>query len=411
MSNSPLSLDEARKLEDQYLMTTYARQPVLFVRGEKCRLYDDAGRSYLDFISGIGVNVLGYDHPRVRRVLAEQASLMHTSNLYYHSYQGQLAEKLVKASGLSRAFFCNSGTETAEAALKLSRAWQKRQGRPEKIEFVSMHNSFHGRSMGALSVTAQQKYREPFEPLVPGARFIKAGDHEEARQVIGEKTAAVIVETIQGEGGVRPMPADYLQTLRDACDAADALLIIDEVQCGLGRTGKVFAYQHSAVQADILTVAKPLGLGVPLGAIVVGEKAIEGFRPGDHGTTFGGGPLACRLSLEFFDELNETNLLSHVLETGAYFRSKLEALRESYPDFVRDVRAMGLMVGIELSFPTKNFPARMLERGILMNSTNETTCRFLPPYIITKEDIDAMMTEFEEVLVEEIKALKDGNQS
>ncbi len=403
MSNEGFDLAKVQQLESQYIMPTYARQPVLFVRGEGCTLFDDKGNSYVDFISGIGVNVLGYNHPRIRRVLAEQASLMHTSNLYYHPYQGQLAEKLVQASGLSRVFFCNSGTETAEAALKLSRAWQRRQGREDKYEFISLTNSFHGRSMGALSVTAQAKYREPFEPLVPGVKYIKSGDHEDARAAINERTAAVIVETIQGEGGVRPMPSEYLQTLRDACDAVDALLIIDEVQCGLGRTGKTFAYQHSEVQADILTVAKPLGLGVPLGAIVVNEKAVDGFRPGDHGTTFGGGPLACRMSLEFFEELHENALMQYVSETGAYFRQKLLQLQESYSHVVKEVRVMGLMVGFELTFPTKNFPGKMLQRGFLVNSTNETTVRFLPPYIISKAEIDAMLTALEEVIVEEIK--------
>lgn len=403
MNNEGFDLAKVQQLESQYIMPTYARQPVLFVRGDGCTLFDDKGNRYTDFISGIGVNVLGYDHPRIRRVLAEQASLMHTSNLYYHPYQGQLAEKLVQASGLSRAFFCNSGTETAEAALKLSRAWQRRQGREDKYEFISLTNSFHGRSMGALSVTAQAKYREPFEPLVPGVKHIKSGDHEEARSAINERTAAVIVETIQGEGGVRPMSSEYLQTLRDACDAVDALLIIDEVQCGLGRTGKTFAYQHSNVQADILTVAKPLGLGVPLGAIVVNEKCVDGFRPGDHGTTFGGGPLACHMSLEFFEELHENALMEYVKETGAYFRQKLLQMQESYSHVIKEVRALGLMVGVELTFTAKNFPAKMLQRGFLVNSTNETTVRFLPPYIISKAEIDAMLTELEEVLAEEIK--------
>ena len=403
MNNESFDLANTKRLEDQYIMTTYARQPVLFVRGHGSTLVASDGKSYLDFISGIGVNVLGYDHPRIRRVMSEQASLMHTSNLYYHPYQGLLAEQLANASGLSRAFFCNSGTETAEAALKLARAWQRRQGREDKFEFVSLTGSFHGRSMGSLSVTAQDKYRAPFEPLVPGCKFIPAGDHDAARAAINERTAAVIVETIQGEGGVRPQSPEYLQTLRDACTATDALFIVDEVQCGLGRTGKIFAYQHSEVQADILTVAKPLGLGVPLGAIVVSEKAADGFQPGDHGTTFGGGPLACRLSLEFFEELNENGLLQTVNETGNYFKQKLLRLQELYPDTIKEVRAMGLMIGVELNFPTRNFPTKMLERGFLMNSTNDTTCRFLPPYIIKASEIDSMLTAWEEVLVEEAR--------
>jgi acetylornithine aminotransferase/acetylornithine/N-succinyldiaminopimelate aminotransferase len=405
MTNERFDLNQVQQLEANFVMPTYARQPVLFVGGTGATLFDDKGQAYLDFISGIGVNVLGYDHPRVRRVLNEQAALPHTSNLFYHPYQGQLAKALVEASGLAKVFFCNTGTEATEGALKAARAWQRKRGRENKTEYISLHNSFHGRSMGALSITAQKKYREPFEPLIPGVSFIHANDHEEAKTTINERTAAVIVETIQGEGGIRLLTPEYLQTLRDACDAVDALLIVDEVQCGLGRTGKLFAYQHSDVKPDILTVAKPLGLGVPLGAIVFNEKAADGFKPGDHGSTFGGGPLACRLSLEFMHELNEGNLMARVNETGAYFKQQLQQLQESHPDIIKDVRAIGLMVGAELTFPGKNVPGKMLARGFVMNCTNETTLRFLPPYIIRNDEIDAMLTTLEEVIVEEAKEI------
>jgi acetylornithine/N-succinyldiaminopimelate aminotransferase len=406
MTTERFDLNHIQQLEANYVMPTYARYPVLFVHGEGSTLYDEQGKAYIDFISGIGVNVLGYNHARVRRILNEQAELPHTSNLFYHTYQGQLAQKLVEASGLAKVFFCNTGTEATEGAMKAARAWQRKRGRENKTEYISLHNSFHGRSMGALSITAQKKYREPFEPLIPGVRFIHANDHEEAKTAINERTAAVIVETIQGEGGIRMLTPEYLQTLRDACDAVDALLIVDEVQCGLGRTGKLFAYEHSSVKPDILTVAKPLGLGVPLGAIIFNEKAADGFKPGDHGSTFGGGPLACRLSLEFMAELNEEKLMEQVNETGGYFKKKLYELQESHPDIVKEVRALGLMVGAELAFPGKTVPNKMLERGFLMNCTNETTLRFLPPYIIQKDEIDSMLVSLEEIILEEAKAVK-----
>ncbi len=383
-------LDHIKLLEGQYLMSTYARSPVLFVRGKNSTLFDDTGKSYLDFISGIGVNVLGYDHPRVRRVLRESASLMHTSNLYYHSYQGPLAEKLAKASGLSRVFFCNTGSESVEGALKLARAWQKRHGREDKTEFVALTNSFHGRTMGALSITAQSKYRAPFEPLIPGVTFIDASSVaaalSEARAAINEKTAAVIVETIQGESGIRPVSDAFLLEVREACNNVDALMILDEVQCGLGRTGKVFAFEHTQVRPDVLCVAKPLGLGVPLGAFVVGERAADGLKPGDHGSTFGGGPLACRLSLEFFELLNEGKMLDRIIELGVFFNRKLSKVRSRHPELITDVRGLGLMFGIELSFPGKAVAASMLERGYVINCTHDNVLRFLPPYIIRKSE-------------------------
>ncbi len=400
-----LTLDSIGELESRYLMQTYARHPVLFVRGKGATLYDDTGKPYLDFIAGIGVNVLGYDHPVVRRTLREQASLLHTSNLYYHPYQGQLAERLVKASGLARVFFANTGTESTEGALKLARAWQKRRGRPEQFEFVSLTNSFHGRTFGALSITAQQKYREPFEPLVPGVRFIDpnndADDFAEARAAITERTAAIVIETIQGESGVYPISDAFLKVVRERCDETGALLILDEVQCGLGRTGKTFAFEHTSITPDILTVAKPLGLGVPLGAFIAAEKVADGLQPGDHGSTFGGGPLACRLSLEFLKLLDEGKLMQRVIEVGNYFRKKLRRLQRDLPEYIKEVRGLGLMVGLELTFPGKSVITQMLERGFLLNCTHDVTLRFLPPYIITKSEIKALVENLQEVIAAE----------
>ncbi len=403
--NIALTLDRIRQLESDHVLQTYARFPVLMVRGNGNNLYDETGKSYLDFISGIGVNVLGHNHPLVRRILREQGDMIHISNLYYHPYQGELAERLTVASGMSRVFYANTGTESVEGALKLARAWQRRRGRDKKTEFVSLLNSFHGRTMGSLSVTAQTKYRQPFEPLIPGVRFIDPNQCEDdfaaARAAINENTAAVIIETIQGEGGVHPINDYFLNVVRQACDEVDALLILDEVQSGLGRTGKVFAFENTQVRPDVLCVAKPLGLGVPLGAFIVNERAADGLQPGDHGTTFGGGPLACRLSLALMELLLDQALMQRVAEVGTFFRKKLRRLQRSHPGIISDVRGLGLMVGAELSFPGRSVVTKMLERGFLLNCTHDTVLRFLPPYLIKKTEINTMLTHLEEVLVEE----------
>jgi len=400
-----VDLASIQELESQYVMPTYARAPVLFMRGKGSTLSDDRGREYLDFIAGIGVNVLGYDHPRIRRILRDASKLMHTSNLYFHPYQGPLAERLARASGMSRVFFCNTGSESIEGSLKLARSWQRRHGRENKTEFVALTNSFHGRTLGALSITAQAKYRTPFEPLIPGVRFIEAndgaGDFEEVRSAINERTAAVIIETIQGESGIRPIDNDFLEAVRKACDTVDALLILDEVQCGLGRTGKVFAFEHTSARPDILCVAKPLGLGVPLGAFLVAERATDGLQPGDHGSTFGGGPLACRLSLEFLDMLDEGGLLERINEVGSYFKRGLRKLHARRRPLVTEVRGMGLMLGLELSFSGKRVASKMLERGYVINCTHDTVLRFLPPYIIQKSEIRGMLSALEEAIIEE----------
>ena len=408
--NLGLTLERVRQLESDHVLQTYARFPVLMVRGNGNTLYDESGRAYLDFISGIGVNVLGHNHPVVRRILREQGDMLHISNLYYHPYQGQLAARLTAASGMSRVFFANTGTESVEGALKLARAWQRRRGREGKTGFVSLVNSFHGRTMGSLSVTAQAKYREPFEPLIPGISFVDpndcADDFAAVRAAINESTAAVIVETVQGEGGVYPVNDYFLKVVRRACDEVDALLILDEVQCGLGRTGKVFAFENTGVRPDVLCVAKPLGLGIPLGAFIVNERAADGLRPGDHGTTFGGGPLACRLSLALLDMLEEESLMQRVSEVGVFFRKKLRRLQRNQPAIIREVRGMGLMIGVELTFPGKGVVARMLERGFLLNCTHDLVLRFLPPYLIRKTEITAMIAHLEEVLVEEAALFK-----
>jgi acetylornithine aminotransferase/acetylornithine/N-succinyldiaminopimelate aminotransferase len=401
--------DRVRQLEADYVMPTYARQPVLFVKGRGSTLYDVDGRAYTDFISGIGVNVLGYDNRAVRRVMREQAALLHTSNLYYHPYQGALAERLATASGMSRVFFGNTGTEAVEGALKLARAWQRKQGLANKTEYVALKNSFHGRTMGALSVTEQEKYRSPFEPLIPGVHFVDPNDENGLQGAVNERTAAVIIETIQGESGIRPVESPFLELARKACDESGALLILDEVQCGLGRTGKTFAFQHTSVKPDVLCVAKPLGLGVPLGAFIVGERAINGLTAGDHGSTFGGGPLACRLSLEFMKMLGE-GLMDEIIELGDYFQKRMLKLKRRHQTLITEVRGLGLMLGMELAFPGKAVVSRMLERGYVINCTHETTLRFLPPYIIRKSEIRGMLGELEELIVDEGARTTGGSE-
>jgi len=395
-----MKLEDIQAIESKHLIQTYARQPVLFVRGNGSKLYDDRGRQYTDFLSGIGVNVLGYNHPLIRRVFQEQNDLLHVSNLFYNAYQGPLAARLAEVSGFDRAFFCNSGTEANEAAFKLARALNFKRGNKTKTKIVAFENSFHGRTFGSLSATGTKKYREPFEPLVPGFIFARQ-ELEEINSKIDDETAAVIVEPIQGEGGINPFPADLLQALRKRCDETGALLIFDEVQCGLGRTGKVFVFQHYNVKPDVLTLAKPLGLGVPLGVVLVRDEVATGLAAGEHGTTFGGGPLACRLSLDFLSMLIDGDLLAQVQSVGDYFKSKLELIRSNNPEIIKDVRGQGLMLGIELSFPGKPLVGAMLERSFVINCTHEVVLRFLPPYIISREEIDSMLRELEGALQHE----------
>lgn len=374
-------------LERDYLLQNYARYPVVMHRGRGCYLYDTDGKRYLDLISGIGVNALGYAHPRMVRVLREQAGLLlHTSNLYYHEYQGPLAERLAKVSGLQRTFFCNSGTEGMEGAIKMIRAHGGKI-RAGKHEIVSLENSFHGRTTGALALTGQPKYRKDFEPLMPGIRFVPPNDIVALEQAVNENTAGIVIEWIQGEGGVFPMTAEYARKARDLADRFDALLVFDEIQCGVGRTGVHFAYQleDPVILPDIMVAAKPLSCGIPLGVIVTNEKAAASIGPGMHGSTFGGGPLACRLAIEFLDILDE--LLPSIRSTGAYFRMRLTELQHHH-QFIKEVRGHGLMIGVDLDIPGKQIVLDALADGMLINCTHDTVLRFLPPYILTEREVD-----------------------
>ncbi len=380
-------LGRIRELESAYLLQNYARYPLLLHRGKGCYAFDADGKRYLDLLTGIGVSALGHAHPRLLKVIRQQAGLLlHTSNLYYHEYQGPLAERLAKVSGLERTFFCNSGAESMEGALKMIRS-HGRKIHPEKYEIVALDNSFHGRTFGALSITGQEKYRKDFEPLLAGPRFVPANDITALEQVVSERTAGIVIEWIQGEGGIFPMTTEYARKARELADRCDALLVFDEIQCGVGRTGKHFAYQlaEPAVLPDIMVAAKPLACGIPLGVITANERAAKAIGAGMHGSTFGGGPLACRVALEFLDILEE--LLPHIEQVGNYFRMRLEELQRHF-SFIKEVRGRGLMVGVELAIPGKQLVLDAMENGLLMNCTHDTVLRFLPPYIITEAEID-----------------------
>jgi acetylornithine/N-succinyldiaminopimelate aminotransferase len=379
--------EQIQQLEQEYLLQNYARYPLALHRGKGCYVYDVDGNRYLDLISGIGVNSLGHAHPRITAVIRQQAGLiLHTSNLYYNEYQGKLAERLAQVSGLKRSFFCNSGAEAMESGLKMIRA-HGRSISDTKYEVVALDGSFHGRTLGALSVTGQPKYRKDFEPLLPGARFVPRNDVHALEQVVSANTAGIVLEIIQGEGGIYPMSADYIRKARELADKHNALLLFDEIQCGVGRPGTYFSYQliEPQVLPDIMVAAKPMACGIPLGVVTANEKAAATIKPGMHGSTYGGGPLACRVALEFFDILDE--LLPSISGVGAYFRMRLAELARQY-SFVKEIRGQGLMIGVELDFPGKNLVLEGIKQGLLFNCTHDTVLRFLPPYILTEQDVD-----------------------
>src|ERR1017187_6727406 len=377
-------------LERQYLLQNYTRYPLVIARGKGCYVYDTAGRRYLDFLSGIGVNALGHAHPRIVKVIREQAGLtIHCSNLYYNQYQGPLAKRLAEISGLQRTFFANSGAEAMEGALKMARA-HGHAIHAKKFEIISLENSFHGRTLGALSITGQAKYRADFEPLLPGVRFVPPNDIAALEAAFNERTAGMVLEMIQGEGGIYPLTHEYVVKARQLADRYAALLIAADGQCGVGRPGTFFAYQraHPVILPDVMAAAKPLGVGIPLGVIVANEKAAAAIKPGMHGSTFGGGPLACRVALEALDVIEE--LLPAIQRVGGYFHVKLNELARKH-SFVKEVRGFGLMIGVELTVPGKQPVLDAMDEGLLMNCTHDTVLRFLPPYIATEKDVDPAM--------------------
>jgi acetylornithine/N-succinyldiaminopimelate aminotransferase len=408
-----MSLASVIRSEQKLLLPTYDRHKILFARGRGVYLWDSRGRRYLDFLSGIGVNALGHTHPVIQSTLKRQAGrLIHTSNLFFHEYQAELAARLTRISGLDRAFFCNSGTEAWEGALKLARSYarvQNSNGHKPKWRILALHNSFHGRTFGSLATTGQAKYRDPFAPLLPGVSFVKFNDTEDLQRHFDGSVCAVCLETIQGEGGIRPLSPEFLQLARKLTKSSSALLILDEIQSGLGRTGHHFAYQHYGIQPDIVTVAKPLAAGLPLGAILTTNRAATAMHPGMHGTTFGGGPLACAVAIQFLRLMEK--LLPHVRKTGEYFRTRLEELKARHT-IIREVRGMGLMLGLELNSAdtTKQVVNQLMEHGILINRTNEAVLRFLPPYIIEKKHIDQMILQLN-VALSSANAITAGRQA
>jgi len=391
------SLDQIMGLEREYLLQNYSRYPLALHRGKGCYVYDLAGNRYLDLISGIGVNSLGYAHPRITKVIRQQAGLLlHSSNLYYHEYQGRLAERLAKASGLRRTFFCNSGTEAMEGALKMIRA-HGNSVTPQKTEIISLDNSFHGRTLGAISITGQPKYRKDFEPLLPGARFVARNDVRALEAAVSSNTAGIVLEFIQGEGGIYPVSEEFARKARELADKYNALLVFDEIQCGVGRPGAYFAYQlvDPVIMPDVVLAAKPMACGIPLGAVIANEKAAATIKPGMHGSTYGGGPLACRVALEFFEILDE--LLPSINSVGGYFRMRLTELMRDF-SFIKEVRGQGLMIGVELNFSCKSLVLDGIKQGLLFNCTHDTVLRFLPPYILTEEDVERAMSGLIKVL-------------
>lgn len=396
-----MNIAAVKKAEASLLLPTYDRHPILVTHGKGVYLFDADGNKYLDFLSGIGVNALGYAHPDVTKIIREQAGkVLHTSNLFYHPYQAELAKRLTKLSGMDRAFFSNSGTEAWEGALKLARAFASSKAGKPRTKILAVENSFHGRTFGSMATTYTLKYRKPFLPVMPGVEFVKFNDVEDLRKKFDGSVCAIGFEPIQGEGGINPVSVEFMKAARDLATKNGALLIFDEIQCGMGRTGKMFAFQHFGVKPDIVTVAKPLAAGLPLGAIITTNEVAECIHPGMHGTTFGGGPLACAAAVEFLNVIDRTKLLKHVQQVGAYFLDQLRKL-DARHGVIADIRGAGLMVGVELTSPdlAKAVVKRMLdEHKIILNRTHETVLRFLPPYIIERKHVDQVVKALDQVL-------------
>ncbi len=391
--------DDIQALEARHVIQTYRRQPVTFVRGKGVRLYDSEGREYIDLLSGIGVTSLGHAHEGLIKAITEQAqTLLHTSNLFFHPLQGQLAARLTSLSGLERAFFCNSGTEAIEASLKFARRYWHTLGET-RTEIVALEESFHGRTIGALSVTSDEHYRTPFEPLLSGVKWITANKPSAIHEAVTRNTAAVIVEPIQGEGGVRPLTPAFAAAVNEACQRTGALLIADEVQSGSGRTGYPFYSAAIGLKPQLMALGKALGAGVPVGATLVSGDVAAKIAPGDHGTTYGGNLLACRAALCFVEELVSGGLLSHVGRVGAHFEQRLHELASRHPE-IREVRGAGVMRGIELDRDAAAIVPAGLKHGVVVNRTSENVIRMLPPYVITEAELDEGLARLEKALIE-----------
>ena len=384
--------------ERRFLLQTYNRYPVVLARGKGVFLYDLEGRRYLDFVAGLGVNALGHAHPRIVKIIREQAArAIHLSNLYYNEYQGLLAEKLCGLSGLQRAFFSNSGTEAIEGSIKLARLAGHRTGGETKSQLVALEGSYHGRTFGAMSLTGQDKYRKGFEPLLEDVKFVPQNNIEALRSAVDDKTCAIVLEPIFGEGGVYECSVDFLQESRTVADRHRAALIFDEIQCGLGRTGNIFAFQTFGVTPDIVAIAKPIAAGLPLGAFLAKEEFASAISPGQHGTTFGGGPLACRVALEYLAILEEEKLLENVVRVGNYLQEQLKLIVERNAA-AQEVRGRGLIQGLQLDIPARPLVEQALAEGVLFNSTQDSVLRFLPPFLLQEKHVDKGMRVLKKLL-------------
>jgi acetylornithine/N-succinyldiaminopimelate aminotransferase len=402
-------LDPHISAAEKFLLPTYKRGPFVLTHGRGCCVYDSTGKKYLDFLGGIAVNALGHAHPRIVKVIRREAArAIHFSNLYHNAFQGPLAQKLSQWSGMDRVFFSNSGSEAIEGALKLARLYGRNptdfpSSAALKHRILAMDNSFHGRTFGAVSVTSTEKYRLPFAPLLPGIEFVRFNDVDDLESKFDNSVCAVLIEPIQGEGGIHPVTEEFWNRARDLATQHDSLLIADEIQCGLGRTGRQFGYQKFRSKPDIVVIAKPLAAGLPLGAILASNAVAEHISPGLHGSTFGGGPLVCATALEFLNIVENSKLLENVRARGAELREGLAALAEKF-DFIREIRGEGLIIGVELSVEGAPFVAESLNQGLLINCTHDFTLRLLPPFIVTRAQVREFLKTFELVLASTSKA-------
>ncbi len=390
---------EVMERAEKVLMHTYGRYPLVLDHGEGMYLYDNDGKEYLDFAAGIGVFALGYNNPDYNKALTEQLTkLTHTSNYYYNIPSTLAAEKFTKASGMDRVFFTNSGTEAVEGAIKLARKYYYNKHKKADSEIIAMNHSFHGRTMGAVAVTGTESYRIPFEPLIGNVKFAEYNDFESVEKLVTDKTAAIIMETLQGEGGIHPANTAFIKAIRKLCDEKDILLILDEVQCGMGRSGRMFAYQCFDVQPDIMTSAKGLGSGVPVGAFAAKEKVATALVPGDHGSTYGGNPLVCAAVSKVFDIFEEKQLIKNANEVGDYLWEKLEEFAKKHSDIIVDHRGMKMMQGLEFKFDVHDTVKRGMDNGLITIAAGANVIRFLPPLIAEKKHVDEMIEKLEKSL-------------
>lgn len=388
-----MKADEIKRFDEQYVIHTYKRIPLVLVKGKGTSVWDSEGKEYLDFLAGIAVNGLGHCHPRVVGAIQEQISqLMHVSNLYYIEPQVRLAKLLAENSFGDKSFFCNSGAEAVEAAIKISRKY----GKGGRYEIICMEGSFHGRTLATLAATGQEKYRKGYAPLAAGFKIVPFNDLEKVKEAISNRTVGIMLEPIQGEGGINVAGDEYLKDVRKLCDENDLLLILDEIQCGMGRTGKLFCYEHYGIEPDIMTLAKSLGGGFPIGCMITKDRIASFFSPGDHASTFGGNPLACSAACAAMEAILEERLIENAARVGNYFIEKLKELQKKY-SFIKEVRGKGLMIGMELEFKCQDIVNECQERGILINCTVDRVLRFVPPLIVTQEEVDRVITVLDEV--------------